>query len=68
MLMMLMYWVEAYILIKKNTEAVAVPSKETGLEVNAEKNKCMVMSRDKHAEQSQNIKTGNKLFARVEQF
>ena len=38
MLIMLMYWVEAYILcVKKNTEALIVASKETGLEVNAEK-------------------------------
>ena len=35
---MLMYWAEAYILcIKKNTEALVVASRETGLEVNAEK-------------------------------
>jgi len=38
MLIMLIYWVEAYILcIKKNTEAIVVASKESGLEVNAEK-------------------------------
>jgi len=30
--------------IKKNTEAVLDTSKEVGLEVNAEKSKCMVMS------------------------
>jgi len=35
---MLMYWAEAYILcIKKNTEALVVASKKSGLEVNAEK-------------------------------
>jgi hypothetical protein len=32
--------------IKKNTEALVVASKEIGLEVNAEKTKYMVMSRD----------------------
>ena len=38
MLIMLTYWAEAYILcIKKNTEALVVASKETGLEVNVEK-------------------------------
>jgi len=38
MLIMLMYWVEEYIFgIKKYTEALVVASKETGLEVNAEK-------------------------------
>ena len=30
--------------IKKNSEATAVARKETGLEVNADKTKCMVMS------------------------
>jgi len=38
MLVMLMYWVEEYILcIKKNTEALVVAIKEAGLEVIAEK-------------------------------
>jgi len=38
MLMMLIYWEEAYILcIKKTTEALVVSSKEACLEVNAEK-------------------------------
>jgi hypothetical protein len=32
--------------IKKNTEALVVPGKETGLEVNADKTEYMVMSRD----------------------
>jgi len=31
--------------VKENTEALLVASKECGLEVNAEKTKCMVMSR-----------------------
>ena len=35
--------------IKKNKEALVVASKETGLEVNAEKTKYMVMSRDQNA-------------------
>jgi hypothetical protein len=30
--------------VKENTEASVVASKETGLEVNADKTKCMVMS------------------------
>ena len=41
---------------------ILVASKEIGLEVNAEKTKCLVMSRDQHAEQNYNIKTGNKSF------
>jgi len=35
--------------VKKNTEALLVASKEIGLEVNADKTKCMVMSRDQNA-------------------
>jgi hypothetical protein len=34
---------------KENTEALIVASKETGLEVNADKTKYMVMSQDQHA-------------------
>jgi hypothetical protein len=54
--------------IKKNTEALVVASKEIGLEVNAEKTKYMVMSRDQNAGQNHNIKVENKYFERVEQF
>jgi len=35
--------------IKKNAEALVVASKKTGLEVNADKTKYMVMSRDQNA-------------------
>jgi len=35
--------------VKKNTEALVVASKETGLEVNADKTKYMFMSRDQKA-------------------
>ena len=35
--------------IKKNAEALVVANKETGLEVNADKTKCMVMSQDQNA-------------------
>jgi len=34
---------------KKNTEALIITSKETGLEVNADKTKYMAMSRDQNA-------------------
>jgi hypothetical protein len=54
--------------IRKNTEALVIASKETGLEVNAEKTKYMVMSRDQNAGQNENILIGNKLFETVEQF
>jgi hypothetical protein len=54
--------------IKKNTEALVVASKEIGLEVNAEKTKYMVMSRNQNAGQNHNMKLDNKSFERVEQF
>jgi hypothetical protein len=54
--------------IKKNTEALLVASKEFGLEVNAEKSKYMVMSRDQNAGQNYNTKVDNKSFERAEQF
>jgi pectate lyase len=48
--------------LKKNTEALVVASKEIGLEVNAEKTKYMVMSRDQNAGQNYNVKLDNKSF------
>jgi hypothetical protein len=54
--------------VKNNTEALAVASKETELEVNAVNTVYIVMSRDQNAGQIQNIKTDNSSFKRVEQF
>jgi hypothetical protein len=54
--------------ITKNTEAFVVACKETGLEVNAEKTKYMVISRDQNTVQNHYIKIDNKSFERVEQF
>jgi hypothetical protein len=45
-----------------------VASKEIGLKVNADKSKCLVMSRDQNAGRSHSIKTDNISFGRVEQF
>ena len=53
--------------IKKNTEASVVASKEIGLEVNADKTKYSIMSRDQNAGQSQNIKSDNNFSEWVEQ-
>jgi hypothetical protein len=64
---MLIYWVEAYILLH-NTSALFTASKEIDLKVNAEKTKNMVMFQDQQAGQNHNIKTGNKSFQWVEQF
>jgi len=52
--------------VKEN--GLVVPSKETGLEVNADKTKYMVMSGDQNAGQSHSTKTDNSSFERVEQF
>ena len=41
-------------------------SKETGLKVNADKTKCMVMSRDQNSRQSHSIKINNNSIERVE--
>ena len=53
---------------KKNTVALVVASKETGIEVNADKTNYVVMSRDQNAGRSHIIKTANSSFERVEQF
>jgi len=43
-----------------------VASKEIGLEVNADKTKFMVMSRDQNAGRRHNIKIDNKSFEKME--
>ena len=53
---------------KQNAEAFVVASKETGLEVNADKTKYMVMSRDQNVGRSHSMKTDNSSFERVEEF
>jgi hypothetical protein len=54
--------------INENTKALVAASREIGLEVNAEKTKYMVMSRDQNAGKSHNIKIDNKPFEREEDF
>ena len=54
--------------IKKNTEATVFASKKSGVEVYAEKNKYMVMSRDQNAGRSHNIQIDNSSFESVEEF
>ena len=46
--------------VKKNAEALIVASKGTGLEVNADNNKYMIISRHKDAGRSNNIKSDNR--------
>jgi len=54
--------------IKENAEALVVTSKETGLDVNADKTKYMVMSRDQNAGRNHIMKTDNSSFESVEEF
>ena len=54
--------------VKKNEEALIVASKETGLDVNADKTKYMVMSGDQKARRSHSMKNENRPFERVEEF
>jgi hypothetical protein len=55
-------------IIRKNTDALQVASKETGLGVNADKTKYMAMSQDQNTGRSHGIKTDNSSFERVEEF
>jgi hypothetical protein len=54
--------------IKENAEALVVATKETGLEVNADKTKYMIMSRDQNAELICSMKIDNSSIERVEEF
>jgi len=54
--------------IKKITDALVVPSKETGLKVNSDETKYLVMSRDQKAGLSHNMKNDDSSYERVEQF
>ena len=50
------------------TDTLKFDNKETGLEVNADISKYMVMSRDQNARRSHNMKTDNRSFERMEEF
>ena len=54
--------------IKKNTEALIVASKETGLEVNADKTNYKGMSQDQNARRCHKMKTDNRAFEMVKEF
>jgi len=53
--------------VKKNTEALVAASKRTVLEVNAEKHKYMITSRDQNVGKNHNVKTDNKSLETEEQ-
>ncbi|KAJ4427529.1 hypothetical protein ANN_25177 [Periplaneta americana] len=54
--------------IRENTGILLEASKEIGLEVNPEKTKYMIMSRDENIVRNGNIKIGNLSFQEVEKF
>jgi hypothetical protein len=54
--------------VKENAETLVAASKETGLEVNADKTKYMVMSRDRNAGRDGSVKIDNSSIERVEDF
>ena len=53
---------------EENAEALVVASKEIGLEVNANKTKYMVMSRDENVGRRHSIQIDNRSFERVKGF
>jgi hypothetical protein len=54
--------------INKNTQTLIDASKEVDLEVNVEKTKYMLVSRDQNAGQNREIKIENRSFETVSQF
>jgi len=54
--------------LKENTEALVSASREIGLEVNADKTKYIVMSRDQNAGRIHSVRIDNSTFDRVENF
>ena len=54
--------------VKKNAENLVAAAKEIGLEVNADKTKYMVVSRDQRAERNHSVKIDSNSFDGVEEF
>ena len=54
--------------VKRNAEALVVATKEIGLEVNADRPKYMIMSRDQNEGRSHSMKIDNSPIERVEEF
>jgi hypothetical protein len=54
--------------IQKNMDTLNDASKEVGLEVNTEKTKYMLLSREQNTGQNYDIKTANRCFENVTQF
>jgi len=54
--------------LKENPDALVAATREIGLEVNADKTKYMVMSRDQNAGRIHSLRIHNSTFERVEEF
>jgi hypothetical protein len=54
--------------VKENAEALVFATKEIGLEVNADKTKYMIMSRDRKAGRNDSVKIDNSSIEKVEEF
>ena len=54
--------------VKENAEALVVVTKELGIEVNVDKTKYMIMSRDQNAGRSHNMRIDDSSIERVEEF
>jgi len=54
--------------IKENAETLVVASKEIGVEINVDKIKYIVLSRDRNAGRSHSVKSDNSSFERMEEF
>jgi hypothetical protein len=48
--------------IKENTETLLEAVMDAGIDINAEKTKCMIMYRHQNSGQNQNIRIANELF------
>ena len=66
--MILIYWGGSVHTVKENAEALVVANKEIGLEVNTDKTKYMIMSRDQNEGRSHCMKIDNNSIERVEDF
>jgi len=53
-------------ILKENAEALVAATREIGLEVSADKDKYMVMSRDQNAGQNHSVRIDNSTFEMVE--
>ena len=54
--------------IKGNAEALVAATGEIGLEIRADKTKCVVKSRDQNAGRNHSVRINNSTFERLEEF